>query len=47
MAIRAIVVRQILWVQDAAARILANESAAVIESYTAIGWNFCDSIRLV
>ena len=30
---------------DAVARILANGSAAFIESCAAIGWNFCDSVR--
>ena len=30
---------------DAVARILANGSAAFIESCAAIGWNSCDSVR--
>ena len=30
---------------DAVARILVNGSAAFIESYAAIGWNYCDSVR--
>ena len=30
---------------DAVAQILANGSAAFIESCAAIGWNSCDSVR--
>ena len=30
---------------DAVARILANRSAAFIESWAAIGWYSCDSVR--
>ena len=34
----------LLW-HDAVARILANGSAAFIESCVAIGWSSCDSVR--